>query len=192
MNELALIPIKRYLKRGKFDLGNKYNLWSFILCLLLLGLSFQALYASYNRTWQLAPDALTLWLLSVFIFIIAIIGFKDKSSKRAKWRSWLTVMITVPLSIAFLLGVAVNTIAREHIDTTQSPDNEIVIDFYTLNGGAATSIRVTGILNGPLWFKKRIYYEDPMHEANVEWKNNYIVTINNHTLNFKKGEVFFD
>lgn len=173
-------------------MGNKYNLWSFILCFLLLGLSFQALYASYNRTWQLAPDALTLWLLSVFNFIIAIIGFKDKSSKRAKWRSWLTVIITVPLSIAFLLGVAVNTMAREHIETTQSPDNEIVIDFYTLNGGAATSISVTGVLNGPLWFKKRIYYEDPMHEANVEWKNNYIVTINNHTLNFKKGEVFFD
>ena len=180
------------LKKGVFELGNKYNLWSFILCLILLGLSFQALYASYNRTWQLAPDALTLWLISVGTFIIGIIGFEDKSSKRAKWRSWLTVIIIIPLSIAFFLGVLVNTIARDHIETTQSPDNKITIDFYTLNGGAATSISVTGVLNGPLWFKKRVYYEDPMHEVHVGWENNYIVTINNHTLNLKKGEFFSD
>ena len=61
-----------------FGLRNKYNLWSFILCLLLLGLSFQALYATYNRTWQLAPDTLTLWLLSVVTFIIGIMGLKIK------------------------------------------------------------------------------------------------------------------
>lgn len=86
--------------------------------------------------------------------------------------------------------MAVNTIVREHIETTQSPDNKIVIDFYTLNGGAATSISVTGVLNGPLWFKKRVYYEDPMHKVDVEWGNNYTITINNHTLNLKKGESF--
>ena len=181
-----------YKIRDELKLGNKYNLWSFILCLILLGLSFQALYAAYNLTWQLAPDALTLWLLSVVTFIIGIKGFEDKSSKRAKWRSWLTMIIIVPLSIAFLLGVVVNTIAREHIETTQSLDNNFVIDFYTINGGAASSISVTGVLDGPLWFKKRIYYEDPMHEVDVEWENNYTVTINKHTLNLKKGEFFFD
>lgn len=149
-------------------MDRKYDLWTFILCLILLGLSFQALYASYNRTWQLAPDALTLWLLSIVVFIIGIIGFKDKSSKRTRWRSWLTVLIIIHLSIAFLLGVAVNTIAREHIETTQSPDNKTKIDFYTLNGGAATSISVTGIINGPLWFKKRIYHENRIHKVDVE------------------------
>lgn len=165
-------------------------LWSFIVCLILLGLSFQALYASYYRTWQLAPDALTLWLLSVIVFIIGIMGFKDKSSKRARWSSWLTLLIIVPLSIAFLLGVAVNTVAREHIETTQSPDNRITIDFYTLNGGAATSISVEGIVNGPLWFKKRIYYEEPMHEVDVEWLNNHTIKINNYTLDLDKGETY--
>ena len=165
-------------------------MWSFILCLILLGISFQSRYASYNRTWQLAPDALTLWLLSIVAFIIGIIGFKDKSSKIARWRSWLTVIIIVPLSITFLLGVAVNTIAREHIETTQSPDNKFVIDFYTLNGGAATSISVTGIVNGPLWIKKRIYDEVPMHEVDLEWLNNHTIKINNHTLNLDKGETY--
>ena len=114
----------------------------------------QALYASYNRTWQLAPDALTLWLLTIVAFILGIMGFKDKSSKRARWRSWFTVLISFSLSIIFLLGVAVNTFATEHIETTQSPDAKIIIDFYTLNGGAATSISVTGIVNGPLWLKR--------------------------------------
>ena len=167
-----------------------YNLWSFILCFILLGLSFQARYASYNGTWQWAPDALTLWLLSIVAFITGVIGFGDKSSKRARWRSWLTVLIIIPLSIAFFLGVLVNTIARDHIETTQSPDHKITIDFYTLNGGAATSISVTGIVNGPLWFKKRIYYEDPMHKADVEWVNNHIVKINNHTFDMDKGETY--
>ena len=51
---------------------------------------------------------------------------------------------------------------------------------------------MTGVLDGPLWFKKRIYYEDPMQEVDVEWENNYTVTINKHTLNLKKGEFYFD
>lgn len=171
-------------------MNRKYNLWSFIGCLVLVGFSFQALYAAYNRTWQVAPDALTLWILSIAVFIIAIIGFKDKSSKRAKWRSWLTVLIIVPLSTTFLLGIGVNTIAREHIETTHSPDNQTTIDFYTLNGGAATSISVVGIINGPLWIKKRVYFEDHMHEVDVEWLNNDTIKINNHTLDLHNGETY--
>lgn len=173
-------------------MGRKYNLWSFILCLLLLVFSLQSLYASYNQTWQVAPPALTLWLLTVIAFVTSIIGFKDKRSRTARWRSWLTVVITFPLSAIFLLGVVVNIFAREPIETAQSPDSKFIIDFYTLNGGAATSISVTGIVNGPLWFKKRIYYEDPMHKVDVEWKNNHIIIINNHTLNLDKGETFSD
>ncbi|MFJ7936020.1 DUF5412 family protein [Sporosarcina sp. NPDC096371] len=173
-------------------MGRKYNLWSFLLCLLIIVFSLQALYASYNRTWQVAPPALTLWLLTVITFVSGIIGFKDKSSRRARWRSWLTVLIAFPLSAIFLLGVAVNTFAREPIETAQSPDSKITIDFYTLNGGAATSISVEGIVNGPLWFKKRIYYDDNMDKADAAWINNHIITINNHTLNLDKGETFSD
>lgn len=160
----------------------KYNVWSFIVCLLLVALSFQALYASANETWQWAPDALTLWIFSIIVFIVGLIGFQDKSSKIAKWRSWLTILMIVPLSTVFLMGVAVNTMAREHIETTESPDKRTTIDFYTLNGGAATSISVTGVINGPLWFKKRIYYEVPMHEVDVEWLDNDTIKINRSTL----------
>lgn len=95
-----------------------------------------------------------------------------------------------PLSAIFLLGVAVNTIAREPLETTQSPNSKIIIDFYTLNGGAATSISVVEIINGPLWFKKRIYYQDRMHKVDVVWINNHIIMINDNTLNLRKGETF--
>ena len=179
-------------KKGAVQLERNYNLWSFILCLILLGLSIQALYASFHHTWQWAPDALTLWILAMGAFVIGIKGFGDKSNKRAKWRSWLTMLISVPLLIVFFLGVMVNTFTREHIETSYSPDAEIRIDFYTLNGGAATSISVSGIVNGPLWFKKRIYFEDRMQTVNVEWENDHAVTINRHTLNLEEGETFFD
>ncbi|MEK4485449.1 DUF5412 family protein [Psychrobacillus sp. FSL H8-0484] len=170
----------------------KYNLWSFLICLLLTALSLQALYASYTHSWSVAPPASVIWLLTVITFFMGISGFRDKSSRGARWRSWLTFLIAFPLSAIFLLGIVVNTFARERIATTQSPDSKTTIDFYTLNGGAATSISVVGIVDGPLWFKKNIYYDDNMHKADVAWTNNHIIIINNHTLNLDKGETFSD
>lgn len=170
----------------------KYNLWSFFLCLLVTVLSFQSLYASYIHSWSLAPSALVLWILSVVAFFMSISGFKDKNSKGARWRSWLTVLIVFPLSAIFLLGTVVDLFARDSIATTQSPDSKTTIDFYTLNGGATSSISVTGVINGPLWFKKNIYLEEPMQKADVIWTNNHIITINSHTLNLDEGETFFD
>ena len=173
-------------------MGRNYNIWSFAACIVILALSFQSLNATYTHSWLLAPPALGLWILTVITFVSGIRGFRDKSSRGARWRSWLTVLISFFLSAIFLLGVAVNTFARVPIETTQSPDSNITIDFYTLNGGAATSISVVGIVNGPLWFTKRIYFDDKMHKANVEWINNHIVSINKHTLDLDKGEIYSD
>ena len=176
--------------KGGVKLERTYNLWAFILCVVLVGFSFQALYASFNRAWQLAPDALTLWLLSIMTIVVGLLGFKDKRTKLARWRSWLTMFITIPLSLAFILGVAVNTMAKDHIETTHSPDDKITIDFYTINGGATTAISVTGIINGPLWFKKRIYYGDPMYDLDIKWINNHTIQINSHKLDLEKGEPY--
>lgn len=166
----------------------RFNFWSFIGCIILLALSIQAIYATSQQTWQWAPNAFTLWVLSVIVCIGCIIGFGDKSRALAKWRSWVTMLLIIPLSLAFLFGVATNIFAKEHIDTTQSPNGETTIDFYTLNGGAATSISVVGYLNGPLWLKKQVFYEEPMHEVNVEWLDNETVIINQQTLHFEKGD----
>ncbi|WP_313893280.1 DUF5412 family protein [Psychrobacillus sp.] len=170
----------------------KHNLWSFLLCLLLTALSLQALYASYAASWSIAPSTSVLWLLTAITFFMGVSGFRDKSSRGARWRSWLTVLIAFPLSAIFLLGTIVNASAREYISTTQSPDSKTTIDFYTINGGATTSIAVVGIVNGPLWFKKAIYYDYRMDKADVAWMNNHTITINDHMLNLDKGETFSD
>jgi len=170
----------------------KYNLWSFLVCLLLLLFSIQSLYAAYNDTWSISPPATVLWLLSVFTFFISIFGFRDKRSWKTRWRSWVTVFLSFLLSAIFLLGMLVNTFGREHIGTTNSPDSKTTINFYTLNGGAATSISVVGKIDGPLWFTKRIYYQDNMDEVDVVWTNNHLVTINNHPLNLDKDEFYLD
>lgn len=170
----------------------KYNLWSFLLSLFVIALSFQALYATYTHSWSLAPPASVLWLRTVMTFFMGISGFRDKSSRRARWRSWLTVSITFPLSVIFLLGIIVNTFAMEHISTSHLPDSKMTIHFYKLNGGATSSISVVGAIDGPLWFKKNIYLEDPIQEADAIWTNNHIISINSHILNLDKRETFFD
>ncbi|WP_246001106.1 DUF5412 family protein [Oceanobacillus piezotolerans] len=170
----------------------KYNLWSFSLCLLFLSTSLHSIYAFHNQTWSVSPPVSILWLLTVIAFVMGIVGFKDKRSRVAIWRSWLTVLVTFSLSAILLLAIVVNTFTREPIETIQSPDSKITIDFYTVNGGAATSIGVLGIVDGPLWFKKNIYNDNNMHKADVEWTNNHTITINNHTLDLSKGETFSD
>ncbi|UOQ44884.1 DUF5412 domain-containing protein [Halobacillus salinarum] len=168
-----------------------YNLWSFYFCFFLLALSLYSLFATVNQIWLLSPPIFVIWLLAVTTFIFGIIGFKD-IRKRARLRSWLTVFISFLLSAFLLLGIAVNTFAKDEIVTTHSPNSKYTINFYTMNGGAATSISTMGVLDGPLWFRKYIYKDNNMQKADIEWGSNYIVNINNHTLNLNKGETYSD
>ena len=175
-------------------MGKRYNLWSFYLILICLGLAAYSLYSNINNTWLVAPPNYILLLMSLLAFILGIFGFEDKRNWRTKARSWFTVILSSLTSIGLFLVVSFTLIfsfgSNEHIKTVSSPDNKYIIDFYRWDAGAAGTFGIRGELNGPLWFKKRIYYEDPMHKANVEWVNNHIVKINNHTLDFDKGETF--
>ncbi|WP_256464174.1 DUF5412 family protein [Halobacillus amylolyticus] len=47
-----------------------------------------------------------------------------------------------------------------------------------------------GELNGPLWFKKRIYYQERTENVDVEWESNDTVSINNHILNLDEGDTY--
>ncbi len=170
----------------------KYNFWAFLLCLFCLVLSLHSLYAAIYQEWSVAPPIFILLVIAIVAFVSGIIGFKSKRNGLSKLRSWLTVTISFSLSAVLLLGLVVNTFTRELIKTTQSADTDYTINLYTVNGGAATSIGVVGVVDGPLWFKKIIYRDNNMHKADVEWINNHIITINNHTLNLKEGEVFSD
>ncbi|GAA0335521.1 hypothetical protein GCM10008967_27770 [Bacillus carboniphilus] len=78
----------------------------------------------------------------------------------------------------------------KHILTTHSPDGEYTIDFFVINPGAMGSFRVEGELNGPLWFKKLIYFERRVVNVDVQWLDNNTVKLNNHKLDLKNDETY--
>lgn len=171
------------------------NLVSFYLILVCLGLAVYSLYSNLSHAWLIAPPNYILFVFSLLAFTLGIIGFKDKRNWRTKTRSWLTVILSLLLSIVLFLAVLLSLFAssfgaNEHIKTVQSPDGNYTIDFYRYDAGAAASFGIRGELNGPLWFKKRIYYRDTEEQVEVEWKNNSTVSINNRTLNLKEGETY--
>ncbi|WP_138417313.1 DUF5412 family protein [Aquibacillus sediminis] len=176
-------------------MGKKYNLWSFYLILVCLGLAAYSLYSNINNTWLIAPPNYILLIISLIAFTLGIIGFKDKRNWWAKTRSWLTVILSSLTSIGLFLVLSFTLFfssmgANEHIKTASSPDDNYTIDFYRYDAGAAGSFGVRGELNGPLWFKKRIYYQDRVEQVEVEWESNDSVSINNHILKLDEGDTY--
>jgi hypothetical protein len=107
----------------------------------------------------------------------------------------LTVILSFLLSIVLFLAILLSLFAswlgaNEHIEIVHSPDGNYTIDFYRFDVGAAGSFGVRGELNGPLWGKKRIYYQNRVEEVEVEWENNTTISINNHILNLKDGDTY--
>lgn len=172
----------------------RYNLGSFYLILVCLGFAAYSLYSNIINTWLVAPPNYILLLMSLLAFALGIFGFNDKRNWRTKARSWFTVLLSSLTSIGLFLVISFTVFfsfgVNEHIKTTSSPDNKYIIDFYQWDAGAAGTFGIRGELNGPLWFKKRIYYRDKEEQVEVEWKNNSTVSINNRTLNLKEGETY--
>ncbi|MFS0673845.1 DUF5412 family protein [Ornithinibacillus sp. 179-J 7C1 HS] len=176
-------------------MAKRYNVGSFYLILVCFGLGLYSLYSNLNHTWMIAQPNYILLVFSLLAFVFGIIGFKDKRNWRTKIRSWFTIILSllmaIVLSLAVLLTLFASSLgANEYIKTVQSPDGKYTIDFYRYDAGALGSHGIRGELNGPLWFKKRIYYRDREEQVEVEWKNNSTISINNHTLNLKKGETY--
>ncbi|WP_342507736.1 DUF5412 family protein [Sporosarcina sp. FSL K6-2383] len=177
------------------SLEKRYNFWSLYLILICLRVAFYSLYSNINNTWLISPPNYILFIISVLAFILGIKGLKDKRNWRIKTRSWLTITLSSMLSIALFLALSFTFFfssfgANEHIKRVSSPDNSLIIDFHRWDAGAAGTFVIRGELNGPLWFKKRIYYEKRTENINVEWKSNNKVSINNHVLKLNEGETF--
>ncbi|MCM3398107.1 DUF5412 family protein [Oceanobacillus profundus] len=173
----------------------RYNFWSFYLILVCLGLAAYSLYSNFTHAWLIAPPNYMLLIMSLLAFYLGVFGFKDKRNWRTKTRSWITIILSSLLSIGLFLGVSLTLLlsllgASEHLKTVNSPDDNYTIDFYRYDAGAAGSFGVRGELNGPLWFKKRIYYQDSIDQVEVDWKNNSTVSINKHILNLKEGDSY--
>lgn len=176
-------------------MGKRYNLWSFYLILICLGIVAYSLYSNINNTWLIAPPNYILLMISLLALLLGVKGFKDKRNWLTKTKSWLTVILSFLLSIALFLAILLSLFASslgaiEHIGTVDSPDGNYTIDFYRFDAGAAGSFGVRGELNGPLWFKKRIYYQTRVEQVEVEWENNSAVSINNRILNLKEGDTY--
>lgn len=170
-------------------------MWSFYLILVCLGFAAYSLYSNINNAWLIAPPNYFLLLISVIPIIFGIKGFKDNRNWQAKTRSWFTVISSILLSIALFLVILLSLFAsslgaNEHIETVHSPDGNYTIDFYSFDAGAAGSFGVRGELSGPLWFKKRIYYQTKVEQVEVEWTNNSTVSINNHILNLEERDTY--
>lgn len=154
-------------------LEKRYNLWALYLIIICLGVACYSLYSNINNTWLISPPNYILFIISVLAFILGIKGLEDKRNWRTKTRSWLTITLSSLLSIALFLALSFTLFfssfgANELIKTVSSPDNRYNIDFYLWDAGAAGTFGVKGELNGPLWFKKRIYYEKRIENVNVE------------------------
>ncbi|WP_167360071.1 DUF5412 family protein [Halobacillus dabanensis] len=103
----------------------------------------------------------------------------------------LSALLTTALILGSLLTISLSSLgAKEKLKTVKSPDGAYVIDFYRFDAGAAGTFGIIGELNGPLWSKKKLYYQQRTEEVNVEWQGEEVVIINNKELNLKKGEVY--
>ncbi|GAA0372014.1 DUF5412 family protein [Bacillus horti] len=171
----------------------KYNLIAFFLMIFCYLIVAYSIYSLANNTWLIAPPNYVILLLSILTFIIGVMGFKDVSSWHAKVRSWLTTIFSSLLVVLLFITLAFTSMfsgAKELITTVNSPDGYYTIDFFYTDAGAMGTFGILGELNGPLWFKKRIYTERRVDQVEVEWENNHTILINDNTLDLSESAKF--
>lgn len=130
-------------------------------------------------------------VLAIIVFIFVGAGFKYKSTKYARLRSWLAVMISALLTIVLFLSFCLSLLfsnVKDYLLTTTSPDQTYQIDFYYNDAGAKGTFGITGELKGPFWFKKLIYHERRVHDVEVEWENDHTILVNGHKLDVRRGD----
>lgn len=171
-----------------------YNWCAFVLLILLCCLTVYSIYAAKNDGWKIAPPLYVFLIAAVVVFILGILGFRDKSSRLAKARSWISTGLSLILIFVFLMSLLFTTLLpgqKKLLTTTQSPDKKYTIDFYSFNAGAMGPFIVFGELRGPLWFTKRIYQEKSLEQVEVIWDNNHELQINGGKLDLSSGKKLF-
>lgn len=161
-----------------------------------MGFSGHWVYTNFiYNTWQVSPPIYILLIISIVALVLSILGLKNTHSVWTAIRNWIAIIlssiISLVLSFAFLLWLLFSSLGvDEHIKAVQSPDSQYNIDFYRWDRGAAGTFGIRGEMNGPLWFKKRIYIERRVETVDVEWISNGKISINNHILDLDKDETF--
>ena len=176
-------------------MASTYNKAGFYLNIATISLALYALYTNIHNMWIVAPPNYILLILSSAAFVMAVKGLKDKRNWLIITRSWFTLITsavtTTLLALLVLLTLMLYSInAHRFLESTESPNGSYTVDFYLFDAGAAGTFGIWGELNGPLWFKKKVYYEKRTMEAIYEWKDDSTITINGRTLNLKLGETY--
>ncbi|KGP91847.1 membrane protein [Pontibacillus chungwhensis BH030062] len=169
------------------------NFWSFYLTLSCLVLGIYSFYSNVNNAWLIAPPTSILLFLSLLAFALCVIGFQDRRTWKTKMRSWVTLFLALLLMTSMLFVLAFTSLfsnigKNEHLKTISSPNHNYTIDFYSFDAGATGPFGVRGELDGPLWFKKRVYYEEGVHQVTLQWESDTILKINSTTLNLGQAE----
>lgn len=144
-----------------------------------------------NNKWLVIPPNDVILILSILGLTLAILGFKDKSNKSTKVRSWVSTVLSVVLIFILLGALSFTSIfsgSKQLITTTHSPDKNYTISFYKTDAGAMGSFGVIGELKGPLWFKRVFYYERKTDQVDLEWINNHTISINDQKVDLLNGE----
>ena len=148
-----------------------------------------------HTLWTVSISSLAA-LIMVFISVIYLLKKGAKSVQGVtKFLASLigagSFLITALLLCVFLLQLVILLLGgATPLTTSISPDQRYKIHFYYFDAGAMGTFGVRGELDGPLGFKKQMYYERHATEAQVKWLNDHTISINGNELNLKNGEYF--
>lgn len=96
------------------------------------------------------------------------------------------------ISTVFLLSACSYFSSEKYIETSTSPDRTYTLEAYIVNGGATTdySIKVYRLNDNIMSNKTLIYNKYHDYDAEINWINNDIVSINGVILDLSKNEIY--
>jgi len=159
-----------------------------IWVLILITISLYSLYSSMYEQWVITPPNYVILISSIIVLLLSILSFQDTSSRFARLRSWLSTILSILLVFALLAAVSFTSMfsgSKELMTTSVSPDRTYTIHIYKVDAGAMGTYGILAEQQGPLWFKKRLYYERRQDQVNVEWENNHTIRINSQPIDLQ-------
>ncbi|MNW29107.1 hypothetical protein D3C74_59520 [compost metagenome] len=161
-----------------------------MLVLILITISLYSLYSSMYEQWVITPPNYVTLISATIVFLLSILSFQDRSSRFARFRSWLSTILSFILIFALLIVVSFTNMfsgSKELMTTSLSPDGRYTIHIYKVDAGAMGTYGIVAEQKGPLWFKKHIYYERRQDQVVVEWENSHTIRINSQPIDLQNG-----
>lgn len=165
---------------------------SFLFSFLTITVTIYYFYAlDRMNVWRIIPGYFVyiFYLISVFLVVMA---FQKKHIKTVPQKFLIiipiliNIVLTVILCIYLFFSMAIGR-SFPLIQTETSPDEKIELNFYSFDAGGMGTFGVIGEVNGPLWFKKRIYYEKRIQDIEIEWIDNDTLLINKQLIELKEA-----